>query len=103
MAKSGPLTDLIRAVFLCYWTPIPHLALQVPPDSLEEYLGKWDDPPYTGGSGYLARSSPVLHFGLGDAKSVDRLEILSPSGHTQVLTDVAANQRLVVREERGIR
>ena len=52
-----------------------------------------------GGSGYLARSSAVLHFGLGDAKAVDRLEIRWPSGRTQVLTDVAANQRVSVREE----
>ena len=52
-----------------------------------------------GGSGYLARSSTVLHFGLGDAKAVDRLEIRWPSGRTQVLTDVAANQRVSVREE----
>lgn len=55
-----------------------------------------------GVSGYLARSSPILHFGLGDAKAVDRLEIRWPSGHTQVLTDVAANQRLVVREQRAL-
>ena len=52
-----------------------------------------------GGSDYLARSSAVLHFGLGDAKTVDRLEIRWPSGGTQVLTDVAANQRVSVREE----
>ena len=55
------------------------------------------------GSGYLARSSPILHFGLGDVEGVDRLEIRWPSGHTQVLTDVAANQRLVVREQRALR
>jgi len=55
----------------------------------------------SGGSGYLARSSPVLHFGLGDAKSVDRLEIRWPSGHTQVLAGVTANQRIRVREERA--
>ena len=48
--------------FLCYWTPIPHLALQVPPDSLEEYLGKWADPPYTGGSGYLACDNPRARY-----------------------------------------
>ena len=53
-----------------------------------------------GGSGYLARSSSVLHFGLGSATAVDRLEIRWPSGHTQVLTDVEANQRLAIRESR---
>jgi arylsulfatase len=31
---------------------IPHVSLQVPEDSLKEYLGKWDDPPYWGEHGY---------------------------------------------------
>ncbi len=37
---------------------IPHLALQVPEDSLAEYAGKWDDPPYDGKNGYLPHRSP---------------------------------------------
>lgn len=37
---------------------IPHLALQVPEDSLAEYAGKWDDPPYDGKNGYLPHPSP---------------------------------------------
>ncbi|MDX2042708.1 MAG: arylsulfatase [Acidobacteriota bacterium] len=37
---------------------IPHLALQVPEDSLAEYLGKWDDPPYDGKNGYLPHPHP---------------------------------------------
>jgi len=49
--------------FLCYWTPIPHLALQVPPDSLQEYIDKgWDDPPYEGGNGYLACDNPRARY-----------------------------------------
>lgn len=55
-----------------------------------------------GGSGYLARSSRVLHFGLGEAGTVDRLEIRWPSGHTQVLTEVATNQRLSVKENSAV-
>ncbi len=48
--------------FLCYWTPVPHLALQVPPDSLQEYIDKgWKDPPYTGG-GYLACDHPRARY-----------------------------------------
>jgi arylsulfatase len=30
----------------------------VPEDSLKEYLGKWDDPPYTGGKGYTPTFAP---------------------------------------------
>lgn len=37
---------------------IPHLALQVPEDSLAEYAGKWDDPAYDGKSGYLPHPTP---------------------------------------------
>jgi arylsulfatase A-like enzyme len=45
--------------FFCYFpTTVPHLALQVPDDSLKEYLGKWDDPPYPGGNGYLPHFAP---------------------------------------------
>ncbi|HEY6167308.1 MAG TPA: arylsulfatase [Verrucomicrobiae bacterium] len=45
--------------FFVYWpTTVPHLALQVPDDSLREYLGKWNDPPYPGGKGYLPHFAP---------------------------------------------
>lgn len=47
-----------RPFFLYVPTTIPHLALQVPEDSLAEYRGKWDDPPYVGGRGYLPQHAP---------------------------------------------
>ena len=37
---------------------IPHLALQVPDDSLAEYVGKFDDPAYDGKNGYLPHPHP---------------------------------------------
>lgn len=49
--------------FLYYPTPIPHLALQVPEDSIEPYLGQWDDPPYDGTSGYLPHENPRSAYG----------------------------------------
>lgn len=49
---------------------VPHLALQVPEDSLAEYLGKWDDPPYTGGNGYLPHPHPRAAY----AAMVTRLD-----------------------------
>jgi len=36
----------------------PHVALQVPNDSLREYEDKWDDPPYDGKQGYLPHDTP---------------------------------------------
>jgi arylsulfatase A-like enzyme len=47
-----------RPFFLYYPTTVPHLALQVPEDSLEEYKGKLEDKPYTGGQGYLPQQYP---------------------------------------------
>ena len=44
--------------FLYYATPVPHLALQVPEDSLEEYSGRWEETPYEGGKGYLPNRTP---------------------------------------------
>jgi hypothetical protein len=50
------------------------------------------------GSGFMSSSSPVLHFGLGDAEHADEIEIRWPSGVRQLLRDVAAGQRLHVVE-----
>ncbi len=47
-----------RPFFLYYPTTVPHLALQVPDDSLAEYQGRWPDPPYPGGHGYLPHFAP---------------------------------------------
>jgi arylsulfatase A-like enzyme len=45
--------------FLLYYpTTVPHLALQVPEDSLAEYRGLWPDPPYAGGRNYLPHYAP---------------------------------------------
>lgn len=47
-----------RPFFLYVPFTIPHLALQVPDDSLAEYLGRWDDPAYDGRNGYLPHPHP---------------------------------------------
>jgi arylsulfatase len=49
---------------------IPHVAIQVPADSLAEYQGKWDDPPYDGKKGYLPHPAPRA----GYAAMVTRLD-----------------------------
>jgi arylsulfatase len=47
-----------RPFFLYLPFTIPHLAIQVPDDSLAEYRGKWDDPPYDGKKGYQPHPAP---------------------------------------------
>jgi hypothetical protein len=49
-------------------------------------------------TGFLTQSDVRPHFGLGARAKVDRLEIRWPSGRVQVLTDIAADQILNVKE-----
>jgi arylsulfatase A len=44
--------------FLYYPTTVPHLALQVPDDSLTEYAGRFPEEPYTGDRDYLPQRQP---------------------------------------------
>ena len=47
-----------KPFFLYYATVVPHAALQVPDDSLEQYKGTFDDQPYLGNKGYLPHPYP---------------------------------------------
>jgi hypothetical protein len=51
--------------------------------------------------GYASSSNFGVHFGLGDAGKVPRIEITWPSGATQVLEDVPANQVVTVTEAKS--
>src|SRR5579872_4752495 len=59
-----------RPFFLYYPTTVPHLALQVPEDSLQEYLGTFPDEPYRGDRGYLPHRAPHAAY----AAMVTRLD-----------------------------
>jgi arylsulfatase len=47
-----------KPFFLYVPFTIPHVALQVPEDSLAEYEDVWPDPPYDGKKGYVAHPHP---------------------------------------------
>jgi hypothetical protein len=49
-------------------------------------------------TGFLSQGDPRPHFGLAKAATVDKLEILWPSGTRQVLTGVAPDQVLKIKE-----
>jgi hypothetical protein len=52
-----------------------------------------------GKSGYLSQSVLPLYFGLGDATTIERVEIDWPSGHKQVVTEgLRENQTLRIEE-----
>ncbi|HET9358751.1 MAG TPA: CRTAC1 family protein [Vicinamibacterales bacterium] len=54
------------------------------------------------GSSYLGQNDLRQHFGLGTAKSADRLEVRWPSGRTDVLQNLPANQIITIREGAGL-
>lgn len=49
--KDGPF-------FLYYATPVPHVSIQVPRDSYDEYAGQFEDEPYLGQKSYLPFPQP---------------------------------------------
>ena len=51
------------------------------------------------GSSYLSQNSPEVEFGLGRHDKVDKVIIQWSSGTIQTLTDIDANQRLIVSEK----
>jgi hypothetical protein len=54
------------------------------------------------GGSYLSQSDMRLHFGLGAADKVDRVEIRWPSGATQTLQNLASDHFYIVKEGEGI-
>ena len=50
------------------------------------------------GGSYLSQNDLRLHFGLGAARRIDRIEIHWPSGAQQVEKNLAANQVITIRE-----
>ena len=55
------------------------------------------------GGGYhiFAQNSPILHFGLGNERTVDRLIVEWPSGRVQTLSDIAPDRLIVIVEASG--
>jgi enediyne biosynthesis protein E4 len=44
------------------------------------------------GGSYLSQNDLRLHFGLGDAARIDKVEVYWPNGNVQVFPDVAADR-----------
>jgi len=54
------------------------------------------------GGSYLSQNDLRVHFGLGSADKVDRVEVRWPSGGTQVLQNLAPDRFYIVKEGEGI-
>ena len=49
--------------------------------------------------GYASSAYAGLHFGLGTATEIDRVEVQWPSGTRQILEHVKSNQVLEIKEK----
>jgi hypothetical protein len=49
-----------------------------------------------GGTGYGVGAPPELHFGLGDATTIDRITVFWPDGELSEVTSVAASQQVTL-------
>ncbi len=56
----------------------------------------------TAGS-FVSSNDPRVHFGLGPADNIERLEILWPSGETQSFQGVPVDRFLVIHEKEGMK
>ena len=50
------------------------------------------------GLNFRVQSDSRLHFGLGDASTIDEIQVIWPSGEVQVITDVSPNQYVEIVE-----
>jgi hypothetical protein len=56
---------------------------------------------FRGGGSYLSTHSRWLHWGLGEAESIERIEVTWPGGRRQMLEAVPANHAIVIVENGG--
>ena len=61
--------------------------------------GQWRT--VNGAASYLSHSDLRVHFGLGVAQAIDRVEITYPNGSTYAIENVPVNKLLVVRQGQG--
>jgi arylsulfatase len=80
-----------KPFFLYLPFTIPHVAIQVPDDSLEEYRGKFEEIPYKGDKGYLPHPTPRAAYA-GMVTRMDR----SVGRVVQKLKDLKLDENTIV-------
>ncbi len=50
-------------------------------------------------TGFLSSNEPILHFGLGKAKTIDKLTVTWPGGKKQVCTGLKADKHYIIEEQ----
>jgi enediyne biosynthesis protein E4 len=64
--------------------------------------GRTDMREVKSGSSYLGQNDLRVHFGVGEARQIERLDVRWPDGQVETIRDVAADQIVTVTEGRGI-
>ncbi len=111
----GRAMDFIRAnkdqPFFCYLpVTIPHVELAVPDESLQQYIGRWEETPgfQEPRAGYIVSKTPkatyaamVSHLDRDVGRIVDLLDELGIAGNTVVIftSDNGAQSKYDVQEE----
>ena len=54
------------------------------------------------GSSYLGQNDLRVHFGLGEATRVERMDVRWPDGQVETIRDVPTDQIVTVTERKGI-
>jgi len=54
------------------------------------------------GDSYVSQNDMRLHFGIGAATKVERVEVLWPSGRKEAFENLKANQIVTLEEGRGV-
>src|SRR6266508_1470567 len=54
------------------------------------------------GDSYISQNDMRLHFGIGAATKVERVEVLWPSGRKEAFENLKANQIVTLDEGRGV-
>jgi hypothetical protein len=67
-----------------------------------EYSGERQWQTLHSGSSYLSQSELTLTFGLGSKTNISRIEVQWPSGQTDKLLDIAADQTITIKEGAGM-
>jgi hypothetical protein len=70
----------------------PALGGRVEIDTGNETVVRWVNPR----TDFFSQESRLIHVGLGDRETVEEVRVIWPDGTTETLSDVAANQKLVV-------
>jgi arylsulfatase A len=81
-----------KPFFLCYWSLIPHVALQVPEEFVDMYPQDWDTEPYLGDKGYLPHPRPnaayagmISYFDNNVGRILDLLEAKGVADNTLII------------------